>query len=415
MPSVASLRCAVVPRRWVLSAVVAALLVGCSSQQAPPRQQVDVGVQRVDVQRLAVDQVLPGRTVAYQSAQVRPQVGGILRQRLFTEGQQVTAGQVLYQIDPAPFQAAYTSALGELAQAEAAVLSARPKAQRYQALVALDAVSQQDGDDATATLRQNEAAVVAAKAALQSAKLNLEFTRVSAPISGQIGTSSFTPGALVTADQSDVLATINQLDPIYVDVTQSSAQLLQLRRKLETGQLKAVNGKAVVTLTLEDGTSYAHTGTLEVVDTAVDGSTGTVKLRAVLPNPDNLLLPGMYVKAALSMAVNEQAILVPQQAVTRDSKGEAMAMIVGEDGKVAQRRLKTGEAVGDRWVVDEGLAAGERVIVQGLQKVQVGMLVKTHEVSKSTAPPVIAPAAGPAVAPKIIDGAPSAGSARKAD
>ncbi|WP_349778221.1 efflux RND transporter periplasmic adaptor subunit [Xanthomonas sp. WHRI 6108] len=399
MRCVASSRSAVVPRQWLLAAMITIALAACSPAQAPQQRQVEVGVQRVDVQRLALDQTLPGRTVAYQSAQVRPQVGGILRKRLFTEGEQVQAGQVLYQIEPAPFQAAYASAQGELAQAEAAVLSARPKAQRYQTLVKLDAVSQQDGDDATATLRQNEAAVTAARAALQTAKLNLEFTRITAPISGRIGTSSFTPGALVTADQTDVLTTINQLDPIYVDVSQSSAQLLQLRRKLDAGQLKAVDGKAEVKLLLEDGTAYARTGTLEVVDTAVDATTGTVKLRAVIPNPDHLLLPGMYVKAVLSMAVNEQAILVPQQAVTRNSKGEAVAMVVGADGKVAQRVLKTGDAVGDRWVVSEGLSAGESVIVQGLQKIQVGMPVKTREVSATAAASAAAPSAAAAGRP----------------
>ncbi|WP_316697136.1 efflux RND transporter periplasmic adaptor subunit [Xanthomonas hydrangeae] len=411
MRSVTSSRSVVVPRQWLLAAMITVALAACSPAQAPQQRQVEVGVQRVDVQRLAMDQTLPGRTVAYQSAQVRPQVGGILRKRLFTEGEQVQAGQVLYQIEPAAFQAAYASAQGELAQAQAAVLSAKPKAQRYQTLVKLDAVSQQDGDDAIATLRQNEAAVTAAKAALQTAKLNLDFTRITAPISGRIGTSSFTPGALVTADQTDVLTTINQLDPIYVDVSQSSAQLLQLRRKLD-GQVKAVDGKAEVKLLLEDGSAYARTGTLEVVDTAVDATTGTVKLRAVIPNPDHLLLPGMYVKAVLSMAVNEQAILVPQQAVTRNSKGEAVAMVVGADGKVAQRVLKTGDAVGDRWVVSEGLSAGESVIVQGLQKIQVGMPVKTREVTAAAATPAAAaPVAPTPVAPTAVT--PSAPAAAK--
>ncbi|WOS40720.1 efflux RND transporter periplasmic adaptor subunit [Xanthomonas rydalmerensis] len=369
--------------RWLLLAVVATVVAACSSKPPPQMPQTQVGVQTVKVQRLAVDQTLSGRTVAYMSSDVRPQVGGILRKRLFAEGQDVHAGQVLYEIDPATYQAAYDTAKGDLAQAEAAVLSARPKAQRYQTLVGLDAVSKQDGDDAVATLRANEAAVVAAKAALQTARINLDYTRITAPISGRIGTSSYTPGALVSAGQSEVLATINQLDPMYVDVTQSSAQLLQLRRQLDAGQLKAVDGKAEVTLQLEDGSTYARGGTLEVVDAAVDTATGTVKLRAVVPNPDRLLLPGMYVKAMLSMAVDEQAILVPQQAISRNSKGEAVAMVVGRDNKVAQRVLTTGDAIGDKWVVRDGLKAGDRVVVQGLQKVSVGAEVKAVEVTET--------------------------------
>ncbi|MCC4589528.1 efflux RND transporter periplasmic adaptor subunit [Xanthomonas campestris pv. cannae] len=372
-------------------------MAACSSKLPPQMPQTQVGVQTVTVQRLAVDQTLSGRTVAYMASDVRPQVGGILRKRLFAEGQDVHAGQVLYEIDPASYQAAYDTAKGDLAQAEAAVLSARPKAQRYQTLVGLDAVSKQDGDDALATLRSNEAAVVAAKAALQTARINLDYTRITAPISGRIGTSSYTPGALVSAGQSEVLATINQLDPMYVDVTQSSAQLLQLRRQLDAGQLKAVDGKAEVKLQLEDGSTYAHSGTLEVVDAAVDTATGTVKLRAVVPNPDHLLLPGMYVKAVLPMAVDEQAILVPQQAVSRNSKGEAVAMVVGSDHKVAQRVLRTGDAIGDTWVVRDGLKAGDRVIVQGLQKVSVGAEVKAVEV---TAAAVAGNAAGTAPATK---------------
>jgi len=387
--------------RWLLAAAIAAAVAACSSKQPPQMPQAQVGVQTVKAQRLALDQTLSGRTVAYMTSDVRPQVGGILRKRLFTEGQDVKAGQVLYEIDPASYQAAYDTAKGDLAQAEAAVLSARPKAQRYQTLVALDAVSKQDGDDAVATLRSNEAAVVAAKASLQTARINLDYTRITAPIDGRIGTSSYTPGALVSAGQSDVLATINQLDPMYVDVTQSSAQLLQLRRQLDAGQLKAVDGKAEVKLQLEDGSTYARSGTLEVVDAAVDTATGTVKLRAVVPNPDRLLLPGMYVKAVLSMAVDEQAILVAQQAISRNSKGEAVALVVGSDNKVAQRVLTTGDAIGDKWVVRDGLKVGDKVIVQGVQKVSVGAQVKAVEVT-SAAATATPPAAtqGAAAAPK---------------
>ncbi|MFB0393572.1 efflux RND transporter periplasmic adaptor subunit [Xanthomonas euvesicatoria] len=371
--------------RLLLLAAATTLMAACSSRQPPQMPQTQVGVQTLKVQRLAVDQTLSGRTVAYVTSDVRPQVGGILRKRLFTEGQDVQAGQVLYEIDPASYQAAYDTAKGDLAQAEAAVLSARPKAQRYQTLVGLDAVSKQDGDDALATLRSNQAAVVAAKASLQTARINLDYTRITAPVSGRIGTSSYTPGALVSAGQSEVLATINQLDPIYVDVTQSSFQLLQLRRQLDAGQLKAVDGKAEVTLQLEDGSTYAQSGTLEVVDAAVDTATGTVKLRAVVPNPERVLLPGMYVTAKLSMAVDEQAILVPQQAISRNSKGQAVAMVVGSDNKVAQRVLTTGDAIGDKWVVRQGLKAGDKVIVQGLQKASVGAEVRAVEVSQTAA------------------------------
>ncbi|WP_338334701.1 efflux RND transporter periplasmic adaptor subunit [Xanthomonas euvesicatoria] len=371
--------------RLLLLAAATTLMAACSSRQPPQMPQAQVGVQTLKAQRLAVDQTLSGRTVAYVTSDVRPQVGGILRKRLFTEGQDVQAGQVLYEIDPASYQAAYDTAKGDLAQAEAAVLSARPKAQRYQTLVGLDAVSKQDGDDALATLRSNQAAVVAAKASLQTARINLDYTRITAPVSGRIGTSSYTPGALVSAGQSEVLATINQLDPIYVDVTQSSVQLLQLRRQLDAGQLKAVDGKAEVTLQLEDGSTYAHSGTLEVVDAAVDTATGTVKLRAVVPNPERVLLPGMYVTAKLSMAVDEQAILVPQQAISRNSKGQAVAMVVGSDNKVAQRVLTTGDAIGDKWVVRQGLKAGDKVIVQGLQKASVGAEVRAVEVSQTAA------------------------------
>lgn len=363
-----------------LALTAALMLAACSGQEEMKMPQTEVGVVTLKTERLAVDSELPGRTSAYQTSDVRPQVGGIVRKRLFTEGADVKAGQVLYEIDPASYQASYDTAKGDLAQVEASVVSARPKAERYRNLLALDAVSKQDADDATATLRQAEASVAAAKASLQSARINLDYTRITAPISGRIGTSAYTPGALVTADQSTVLATINQLDPIYVDVTQSSTQLLKLRKQLDAGTLKAVDGKAVVKVVLEDGSTYSQSGTLEVIGAAVDEDTGTVKLRAVVPNPDHLLLPGMYVSAVLSMAVNEQALLVPQQAITRNTKGEATALVVGAEGKVEQRTLQTGEAIGDRWVVTSGLKAGEKVVVQGTQKAKAGDTVKAVEV-----------------------------------
>lgn len=359
--------------------------------------QAEVTAITVKPESLAIDSELAGRTSAYQSSDVRPQVGGILRKRLFSEGADVKAGQVLYEIDPATYQAAYDTASGDLAKAEASVISARPKAERYRSLVALDAVSKQSGDEALAALREAQASVIAAKASLQSAKINLNYTRITAPISGRIGTSTFTPGALVTADQSTALATINQLDPILVDVTQSSAQLLQLRRQLDAGALKAVAGKAQVRIVLEDGSTYAHAGTLEFVGASVDKATGNVQLRAIVPNPGRLLLPGMYVKAVLSMATNEQALLIPQQSVSRNAKGEAVALVVGEDAKVQQRVLELGQAVGGRWSVRSGLKAGEKVVVEGGQKVKAGDSVKVADsraAQKTAIPPNAAAPSG---------------------
>lgn len=369
----------------VCALALLAALAACSRQSEQAADTPVVGVQTVTTQRLEKQQTLAGRTVAYMVSDVRPQVGGIIQKRLFTEGQEVKAGQVLYQIDPATYQAAYDSARGQLAEAEAAVLSSRPQAQRYDNLVKLDAVSKQDADDAVATLRQNEAAVLAARAALQSAKINLDYTRITAPISGRIGTSAYTPGALVTASQDTALSTIQQLDPIYVDVSQTSAQLLALRKQLDSGALKAIDGKAQVQIVLEDGSTYAHPGTLEFVGTSVDTGTGNVVLRAVVPNPDELLLPGTYVRAVLPMAIDDNAILVPQTAVSRNTKGEATVLLVGTDGKVEQRVVQADAALKDQWVVSAGLKAGEKLIVQGGSTVSAGNTVKTREVASGQA------------------------------
>lgn len=372
-------------RLLLLSALVLGL-AACAKQDDPPASpHAEVGVVTLRSERLPVASELSGRTRAYLTADVRPRVGGILRKRLFTEGAVVHEGDVLYEIDPAPYQAAYDSARGTLAQAEAAVLSARPKAERYRRLAELDAVSQQDRDDALASLKQAQAAVVAAQAGLESARIDLEYTRVRAPISGRIGTSAYTPGALVTADQTDALATIHQLDPIYVDVTQSSVQLLNLRRRMREGALKSAGGGVPVGLTLEDGSRYAHEGTLAVVASEVDEATGTVKLRAVVPNPDHELLPGMYVKASLSMAIDERAVLAPQQAVSRNGKGEATVLVVDDAGRVRSRVVQTGAAVGSRWVITAGAAAGERVVVQGAQKVRAGDAVRAVEIDPGLA------------------------------
>ncbi|TJZ64498.1 efflux RND transporter periplasmic adaptor subunit [Chitiniphilus eburneus] len=376
-------------------------LAGCGKSQpegaqnaAPPA--VEVGVVKVGLQAVALDTELPGRTSPYQIAEVRPQVGGILQKRLFEEGSDIKAGQVLYQIDPATYQAEYESAKAALAKAEANVLTARNRASRYDDLVAINAVSKQDHDDATATLKQVEADVAGAKAALETARINLAYTSVTSPISGRIGRSTVTAGALVTANQAQALATVQQLDPIYVDVTQSTTELMRLRRDLESGRLKQAGGKARVQLVLEDGSHYAQEGRLEFSDVTVDQTTGNVTLRAVFPNPKHQLLPGMYVRAVLEEGVNESAILVPQQGVTRDARGVAVAMIVNAEGKVEPRQLKTERTVGDQWLVSDGLNAGDQVIVEGLQKVRPG--VPAHAVP-------VQPKAGAASAPAAKQGA----------
>lgn len=372
-----------------LLAMAALALAACSPQQQPagppPKAQTaQVDVWPVQTQSLSMEQTLAGRTAAQMVSEVRPQIGGIIQKRLFTEGQQVKAGEVLYQIDPASYQAALANAKAALAQAEAAVLSAKPKAERYERLAKLDAVSQQDLDEARASLRQNLAAVQAAQAQVQTAQINLDYTRIKAPIAGRIGTSSVTPGALVTANQDTALATIRQLDPLYVDVTQSSAQLLALQRQMRAGSLKAVEGQIPVQLQLEDGSHYDHVGTLEVVGDAVDPSTGNVSLRAVVPNPEGSLLPGMYVKAQLPMAVNQQAILVPQTVVVRNTKGEATVLVVGSDGKVEQRVIEVGSALGSQWVVNSGLQAGEQLVVAGGSTVRAGDTVVATQVPEAS-------------------------------
>lgn len=404
-------------RSWCRLSVVsialasAGWLSGCQPQQQglPPQGEAVVGVQVIQSQSLVMEQSLAGRSAAHMVSEVRPQVGGIILKRLFDEGQQVKAGQVLYQIDPRTYEASLESAKAQLAQAEAAVLAAKPKAERYKNLVGIDAISKQDGDDALATLRQNEAAVVAARAAVKTAQINLDYTKVTAPISGRIGTSTYTPGALVTAGQTAALTTIQQLNPIYVDVTQTSAQLLALRKQIASGALKAVNGKVAVRIILEDGSELADSGTLEFVGTSVDTGTGNVSLRAVVPNPDGLLLPGTYVKAVVPAAVNEQAILVSQSAVTRNTKGEPVVKLVGQDGKVEERRIETGDAIKDQWVVTNGLKAGEQLITSGATKVRGGQQVKTAPAEQAAQEPQEPQAPMDAKTPQAAQAAAAAG------
>ncbi|MEJ2718496.1 MAG: efflux RND transporter periplasmic adaptor subunit [Deltaproteobacteria bacterium] len=363
----------------ILIALVGGLLLsGCENRQhAAPRPDPEVAVVTVRPEQLMLTTELPGRTSAYLIAEIRPQVNGIIQKRLFTEGSDVKAGQVLYQIDPAPFQAALDSARASLAKSEANLPAIRRKAERFKGLLAQQAVSQQDYDDREAALKQAEADIEYWKAAVQTARINLGYTRVTAPISGRIGKSSVTDGALVAAYQPSALATIQQLDPIYVDVPQSTTELLRLRHLLEKGRLNR-NGRnqSKVKLILEDGTAYPLEGTLQFRDITVDPTTGSVVLRAVFPNPEGLLLPGMFVRAVVKEGINEQAILIPQQAVSRDPKGNPVTLIVDGEGKIQQRKLTLDRAVGDKWLVSSGLAPGDRVVVEGMQKVRPGTSVK---------------------------------------
>lgn len=368
--------------RRVLAATLlltAGLTAACNKKQAPMPQQgpPEVSVVTIQPQRVALTTELSGRTAPFLIAEVRPQVGGIVKKRLFTEGSDVTAGQVLYQIDPASYEAALASAKATQARAEATLTTVRLKAERYQELVKIKAVSQQDNDDAQAGLKQAEAELAAAKAAVETARINLAYTKVTAPISGRIGRSSITDGALVTASQPTALATIQQLSPMYVDVTQSSAELLKLQQNLDSGHFKKGGQRqAAVKLLLEDGSLYPQPGSLKFSEVTVDQSTGSVTLRALFPNPKQLLLPGMFVRAVVEEGVNEQAILVPQRGVTRTPAGEALAMVVGAEEKVEPRPIKVVRTVGDSWLVSEGLKSGDRVIVEGIQRARPGTPVK---------------------------------------
>jgi membrane fusion protein (multidrug efflux system) len=379
------------------------MMTGCGKKgtTAPPQAPTpEVSIVTVQPRRTALTTELPGRTSPHLIAEVRPQVSGIIQKRLFTEGSNVKAGQVLYQIDPATYQAAYASARATEARAEATLHTVRLKADRYRELVKIHAVSQQDNDDAQAALKQAEADVAAAKAAVETARINLAYTRVTAPISGRIGRSAVTDGALVTANQPAALSTIQQLTPIYVDVVQSSAELLKLKRQLSSGILKHNSAaQTSVRLLLEDRTPYPLTGTLKFSEVTVDQSTGSVTIRAIFPNPQQTLLPGMFVRAVVAEGENLQAILVPQQGVTRNQKGEAMVMVVGAGDKVEPRIIKVARTVGDNWLVSDGLKAGDRVIMEGIQRARPGTVVKTVPfVAKAGGAPTSAPA--PAAASK---------------
>jgi membrane fusion protein (multidrug efflux system) len=363
----------------VLMALLCGLsLTACNRQvQAPPTQVPEVATVTVARQSVLLTTELPGRTSPFRIAEIRPQVNGLILKRLFTEGADVKEGQELYQIDPAPFQAALDNAKAALGRAEANLPAIQVRVNRYKQALADKAVSQQDFDDASASLKLAEADIKYYQAMLETARINLSYAHVVSPIPGRIGTSTVTDGAIVTAYQPTALATIQQLDPIYVDVPQSTAELLRLQRRLEDGRLTPDGTNAnKVQLLLGDGTTYPLDGTFQFRDVSVDPSTASVILRMVFPNPNGVLLPGMFVRAMVKEGVSAQAILVPQQAVSRDSKGNPVALIVGASGKVEQRMLSLDRAIGDQWLVSSGLATGDRVIAEGMQRVRPGAAVK---------------------------------------
>ncbi len=356
-------------------------LTGCDDKPAQQGAQhmPEVGIVTLKSAPLQITTELPGRTSAYRIAEVRPQVSGIILKRNFVEGSDIQAGVSLYQIDPATYQASYDSAKGDLAKAQAAANMDQLTVKRYQKLLGTKYISQQDYDTAVATAQQSNAAVVAAKAAVETARINLAYTKVTSPISGRIGKSTVTEGALVQNGQTTALATVQQLDPIYVDVTQSSNDFLRLKQELADGRLKQENGKAKVELVTNDGLKYPQSGTLEFSDVTVDQTTGSITLRAIFPNPDHTLLPGMFVRARLEEGINPDALLVPQQGVTRTPRGDASVMVVGEGDKVEVRQVTASQAIGDKWLVTDGLKSGDRVIVTGLQKIKPGVQVKAQE------------------------------------
>lgn len=368
-------------KRYLSCLTVLALLfaAGCarSPQASAPAPAVEVGVMTVQPRSVDLTEELPGRTAAYRVAEVRPQVSGIVQKRLFTEGSEVRAGEQLFQIDAAAYRAALAAAEAALKRAEARLVSARLLEERYEPLIKANAISKQDYDDAVAARAQAEADVAAARAQVEAARIDLVYTQVLAPISGRIGRTLVTEGALVTSQQDQALATVQQLDPIYVDIAQSSTQMLRWQRRLASGELEQTAGGAKVKLTLEDGTEYDQVGELKFSEVSVDPSTGSVLLRAVFPNPDRQLLPGMFVRAQLVQAVKHDAILVPQRGVTRNQRGEAVVMVVGEDNKVAQRVVTADRAIGSDWLITQGLAPGERVVLDGLQKIRPGLEVRT--------------------------------------
>jgi membrane fusion protein, multidrug efflux system len=374
---------------WLISLSLVACSGNDTSKNRKPKSP-EVGVVTLQEVTQPIVADLPGRTNPFMIAEIRPQVSGIIRQRAFTEGERVKAGDLLYQIEPAPYQASYQSALAALQKTEATLITLKLKADRYKELVKINAISRQDNDDTQAALRQGEADVAAARAALSSAKINLDFTRLVSPITGFVSTSAFTPGALVTANQETALTTVQQLDPIYVDVIQSSSDLLKLKRDIAAGKLTGNAQKEVaVRVVLEDGSTYAHAGKLKFSGVSVNTTSGAVTLRAVVPNPEGILLPGMYVHALIDVAQDTAAILVPQRAVTRNTRGEPTVLVVDSEQKVQQKTIETSGTQGEEWRVTKGLQAGERVIMDGVQNISMGSVVKAVPFT-SPAPPAAA-------------------------
>lgn len=382
-------------RPLALTLAVALSLTACGNgQQMPQQGPGQVTVVTLKPETVSLTRELPGRTAAFQVAEIRPQVNGIVARRLFTEGAMVKAGQPLYQIEDATYQAGAATARAQVERASANAEQARLMARRVAELARIDAVSAQENENAQAAMKTAEADLAAARAALQQANVSVGYARLSSPIAGRIGKSNVTQGALVTANQAEPLAVVTQLDPIYVDLTQSASELVALRREIAAGRLNS-NTEVPVTLLLEDGSTYEHTGTLESTEVNVDAATGSFGLRVKVDNPDGLLLPGMYVRAVLGSGVRDNALLVPMQGVQRDPKGNTSAMVVDAEGKVAVRPVKVSTAIGGKWLLEEGLAAGDKVIVEGHMKIGPGMPVNATEqgAEPAAAPAPAAPAA----------------------
>lgn len=375
----------------IMLAALALTLAACNQEPAPAPDKtapVEVVAYTVESSKVPVSSELTGRVVAAVTAEIRPQAGGIVRKRLFTEGSEVEAGQVLYEIDPTSSQTSVREAEATLSSAKVALATARAKAVRYRELVAIEAVSQESAEEAEAAYKQAKSTVDSAEANLEAAKLSLSYAHVTSPTNGRIGRSSVSEGALVTANQTTALATVQQLDPVYVDATQSATEILRIRQQFQQGKVKLENGRPVVRLIKDDGSLYDQVGKLELDDAIVDETTGTVTVRSQFPNPNSELIPGMYAKIRLEGAVMQNALVVPQVAISRDVKGNALAYVIDENNTIEERTLTTGQTLGDQWIVESGLQAGERVVVEGLQKIRVGSVVsvakETQEVPAST-------------------------------
>jgi len=372
---------------FVMLVAVATIFINCNdnSQSASnAKPPIEVGIFTIKSKSITLQQELPGRTKATLSSEIRPQIGGIIQKQLFKEGTEVKKGDILYIIDPVKYKAAYDEAYAAYKNAQAAIEASRLKDKRYKELVKVLGVSKQDYEDAHTAYLQAQATAEEKKAAMESAKINLGYTKIKAPISGRIGTSSVTEGALVTLDQTTALATIRTLDPIYVDFTQSSVELLNLKRSLQEKTIQS--GSTNVRLKLENDTLYEYNGTLKLQEVAVDEATGSVTLRAEFSNPENILLPGMYVKVIVDEAVNTHAILAPQQGISRNPKGEATALVVAKNGKVEQRNIILDRAIEDQWLVKAGFKENDRLIVEGLNKIKIGDTVQPIDVSSKLYP-----------------------------